>query len=499
MARFSFPPRASRGAILGFTAGQLVMSTSGLLLLVGALNLAVAGDKLAATGVALAAGVVFIVGLARIKGRRLTEWLPIVIGALAQQARRQDRYRGAIFAPFGAEQLDLPGPLAGYEWLPAVRSDGLTPVGLLHHRAERTVTAVLACAGRNFLLADSSEQERRLVDWSAALNTLAVEYGERHLVRWALWTRAVPDVGNRAQRHLVDKAVDTTSAAYRSLAALTAAAAPGAQRQETYLVAVFDVARMSREIKNLGGGDEATAVLVTESLEGIESTVAEAGVGVGGWLPPRQLAAVIRSQFDPADAAAIDIRGGGGIAEGISPTAAGPAAAEADGWLAYRHDSAYSQTLWVYEMPRQDVSMTWLTPLFTASNVRRSISLTCQPVPAAMAAFQSRRERVARAGDETTKRKLRLLRTAREIAEGKSVDALDREQAAGHARLNYALLITVTSPTRARLDRDVLSIKRRLARARCEAVVLAGEQDQSFFAAGLPLARGLKPLRGPLL
>jgi hypothetical protein len=54
----------------------------------------------------------------------------------------------------------------------------------------------------------------------------------------------------------------------------------------------------------------------------------------------------------------------------------------------------------------------------------------------------------------------------------------------------------VTAASEKALDRDVRGVKRILSRAGCESVSLAGEQDQAFAAGALPLARGLKPVRG---
>jgi hypothetical protein len=147
-------------------------------------------------------------------------------------------------------------------------------------------------------------------------------------------------------------------------------------------------------------------------------------------------------------------------------------------------------------MPRQLVAGTWLTPLYTATTCRCTVTLVAQPIPAALAALASRREQVARAGDEITKHKLRLVRTAREDAEARAVAQIDREQARGHVRYRYALLVAVTSPTQAALNTDVRTVKRILSRAGCEAITLYGEQDQAFTAAALPLGRGLKPVRG---
>lgn len=496
--RFSFSPRSSRGAVMGFTWSQIVMVSLGVLCAVTAVNLGVSGARWTAAALAVVAAVLWVLGLLRLRGRRATAWLPVITGALIQRAARQDRYRGLVFAPNGAAgHLDLPGPAAGYRWLPAVAADGTTHVGLLAHAGERTVTAALRCHGSNFLLADTEVQEQRLVDWAQVLNILGSEYGDLGLARWSLTTRVVPDTGNRAQRYLAGRAVDTTSPAYESLAELTAAAGPSAQRHETFLAVVFDAARMSGEVADAGGGDAAVAAVVLDKLTGIEATVAEAGVPTDGWLSPRGYAAVLRSQFDPADQAELGLRGAGpGVAAGVAPRLAGPAATETVGWSVLRHDSGYSRTLWVAEMPRTLVGATWLTGLYTRVTGRRTVTLVAQPIPAALANLAARREQVARAGDELAKRKLRLVRTAREQQEARSVAQIDREQAQGHVRYRYALLVTITATTIDGLEQDTRTVKRILARAGCEAVVLFGEQDQAFAAEALPLGRGLAPIRG---
>ncbi|GAA3952102.1 SCO6880 family protein [Actinoplanes auranticolor] len=500
--QFQFPPRSTRGAVLGFTWSQIALVMAGVIAAVVALNLLVASQRGAA--IAAFAGCVALItlGLLRFKGRRVTEWAPVVAGALLQRRAGQHEYRGGPYAPDSSERwMDLPGPAAAYVWLPATATDGTTQIGLLHHRKEKTVTAALVCYGTNLILADRDVQTQRLTDWAQLLNILGSEYADAGLIRWSVTSRAVPDTGNAAQRFLVSRAVDISSAAYRSLAQLTAAAAPAAQRHEIYLAVVFDIARLSKEIAQAGGTDAAIAAVVLDRLAGIEAAVGEAGVTTGGWLSPRAYAAVIRTQFDPDDQEVVDLRGStapisAGTAAGVEPRLAGPVAARTVGWNTYQHDSAYSRTLWVAQMPRQQVAATWLSPLYMRTTTRRAVTLVAQPVPAALAALATRRDKVSRAGDEVTKRRLRLVRTAREDDEARAVEQIDREQAAGHVRYRYALLITITARTLPELDRDVRAVKRILSRAGCEAISLAGEQDQAFAAGALPLARGLKPARG---
>ncbi|MEH0827311.1 MULTISPECIES: SCO6880 family protein [unclassified Micromonospora] len=486
MTQFHFPPRSTRGSILGFSWGQIGTAVAGVICLVIAANILAVGRQGAAGGLLLTAVLLLTMGLLRIRGRRVTEWTPIVAGALAQRAARQDRYRGAVWAANpGTKHLHLPGPTAGYQWLPAIAADGLTEVGLLHHRREGTVTATLSCAGSNLVLADTSVQHQRLTAWADVANLLGTEYADSGLARWSLMARAVPDLSNRAQRYLAKQAVDTSTAAYRSLAELTAAAGPGTQRHDVFLTVVFDVRKLSGEVADAGGTDAAIATVVLDKLTGVRAAVREAGIETGGWLTPRQYAAVLRGQFDPEDT---DLE--------VAPQTAGPVAAETVGWSSYRHDSGFSQTLWVYEMPRQPVPMTWITPLFTRTVGRRTVTVVAEPVPAQLAQLATRRDKVARAGDEVTKRRMRLVRTAREDEEARAVEQIDREQAAGHVRYRYAVLVTVTADSPEQLRHDVRAVRRVLGRCGCQAVVLYGEQDQAFVAGALPLARGLKPMRG---
>ncbi|WP_436528242.1 SCO6880 family protein [Actinoplanes sp. HUAS TT8] len=501
MTKFEFPPRSSRGAVLGFTWSQIFMVVAGLICAVAGLNLLMI-NKAAGAGMFALAFLLITLGLLRIKGRRITEWAPVVIAALVQRGARQHEYRGG---PYGAnaagEHLDLPGPAAGYRWLPAVAADGTTEIGLLHHRREKTVTAALLCYGTNLILADRDVQTQRLTDWAQVLNILGSEYADAGLVRWSVTARAVPDSGNRAQRFLIHRAVDTGSAAYQSLAELTAAAAPTAQRHEIFLSVVFDAAKLSGEIADAGGTDTGIAKVILDRLSGIEAAVSEAGVATGGWLSPRAYAGVIRSQFDPDDQEVVDLRGStppgaGRTPAGVTPRLAGPVAARTLGWNTYQHDSGFSRTLWVAQMPRQQVPATWLTPLYMRTTCRRTVTLVAQPVPAQLAALATRRDKVARAGDAITKRKMRLVQTAAEQEEARAIEQIDVEQAHGHVRYRYALLVTVTAASEIDLDRDVRAVKRILSRSGCEAVSLAGEQDQAFLAGALPLARGLKPMRG---
>jgi len=99
-------------------------------------------------------------------------------------------------------------------------------------------------------------------------------------------------------------------------------------------------------------------------------------------------------------------------------------------------------------------------------------------------------------GSAAQRHKLGRPTTARLRKEAQAALDQDEAQADGDGVFRYHLFLTVTAPDEKTLTRQMLSARRRLIRARCQSIVLYGEQDQAFFASALPLARGLSPMRG---
>src|SRR5204863_3244783 len=128
------------------------------------------------------------------------------------------------------------------------------------------------------------------------------------------------------------------------------------------------------------------------------------------WLAPRDLAEVIRTAFDPHSArhlaerratahpvlpVAGDESAGDGLAAGVDPAVAGPAAAEARPGV-YSHDGALSVTFWVHSWPRNEVYATALAPLLGEGQHRRAFSLHVEPLGPREAEREVMRERTAR-------------------------------------------------------------------------------------------------------
>lgn len=486
---YTFPPRRTSGVIGRVSLTQMCVIVAAILLVWLGVQLKSLPGFVILT--VFAAGAV-VTAFRRFGGRYVTEWIMPVWSVLWSRVTKAHVYRGGVFGPNSLEhRMDMPGDLVNVRMLSAAAPDGQSRIGLCVDEVAGTVTAALLTYGTPVVLEEEAEQDARLQEWEAVMESTCEE--DSAISRWQLLFRSMPDSSNAAQAYWAENAVNRESLPAKVLYELVSTAAPTAQRHEVFVVVAFDLRRLEADIKATGGDDAAIGVVVVERLLDFERQVMEARIPVQGWLSPSQYSAVIHTQYDPDSLALYDLQSGG---KGeLDPRAAGPAATERQ-WQLYQHDSAVSSTIWVHEMPRRAVSANWLSTLLQQTDVRRSISLIVEPLPVAAAERSISNQRLAAAGNKYVKERHGFVvdaRTERELAASRQ---LDDELAMGAGYFRYLMLITVTAPNPEKLRRSVAAVRRRLTRARCSSMVLYAEQDQGFNAGALPLARGLRPMRG---
>lgn len=488
---FTIPARSTRGWVLGVTGRQLCSLALALSLVVGGIYVHYWWSVLPSI---LLAGVLVILTWVPLGGRKLGDWVPIMVSFGIRRARRWTVYRGGPFAPGGLSVcMDLPGSLTGCEWVYATGPDGVSVIGLVRDRVAKTLTACLPTYGSAFALEESSVQAARLDDWESVLDSFADP--DSGLVRWQLLIRSRPDSGNRAQRYFAEHATDRDSRTARSLQQLNAAAAPDAQRHEVYVVVTYSIDRLHADLAGSKDKDADAIAMVVEQLVEMEHAIREAQIRVDadGWMSPARYAAVIKSQFDPESLPLFDLQAATG--QSFDERNAGPTGADTS-WEYYLHESGISQTVWVHDLPRRVVHRNWLAPLLQQNTVRRTVSIVAEPFSEERAQRHIATEEAERAGNEMIRARLGFGATARSVAEERGVAQIAAEMTTGSPLMRYHMFVTVTAADVGALRRDMVTIRRRLTRAHCHGMPLYGEMDQAFYAGALPLARGLAPMRG---
>lgn len=281
-------------------------------------------------------------------------------------------------------ETSLPPSLGGIELLSVPY--GGEEVGVIRERTAGTYTAAMAVRPGAFALRDRSEQERVLDGWGEVLSSCARDGSPVRRLQWIEQT--VPALGDdlaaHFQRHR-DRAVPLDSDLVRSYVELVERSAPQTHEHEILLAVQISERQGARELRRLGGGEQAACELVLREAEGLAERLALAEVSVLGLLRPRQYAGLIRDAFDPFGRRG-RVRAALGEAEreGIDPELMGPLATE-ESWSRYRSDSAWHTTYWIASWPRSEVGPLFLAPLLMQTQALRSVAVTIEPVPYSLA------------------------------------------------------------------------------------------------------------------
>ncbi len=492
--RYRFGPLEQRGVVGPLRLGQVaivaVAAAVGLAALYGLRSFL---GLLVGLAAICAAGAVIFVPL---EGRTLDEWAPVALRWALRRRERAGGYRSltpsagvrihdgeAVYEP------SLPAELVDLDLLEVPY--GQEEIGVIRDRGAGTYTAAIAVRAGAFGLRDAAEQERKLEAWGAVLAASGRDGSPLRRLQWI--ERTLPAPADQLAGHLQaerDRAVPLDSNLVRSYIELLESAAPATQEHEILLALQIDQRRGARELRRLGGGDQAACELLLREAESLAERLTIAEVTVFGLLRPRNYAEVIRDAFDPYGRGA---RARSALAEpgreGVDPALMGPLADQAS-WAHYRSDSAFHASYWIAAWPRSDVGPAFLAPLLMQTTALRSVSVTIEPIPYSVAMRKAEAAQTAEVAEEMARERQGFMTTARIRRRQQAASRREEELADGHAEMRFAGYITVSAPSLEELDRTASEVEHAAQLARLELQRLYGEQDAGF-AFSLPLGRGL--------
>jgi hypothetical protein len=490
---------------------------------------------------------VLLLGLAhvRVSGLSADEWLLRAVRHGWNTLRRRSTFASGVFAPTRSDdaaddgvdgagpsgqvqRMDLPGMLACTRILYAPSGSGsgagagsdAALAAVAHDPLANTYTAVLKVRPPGLALADLDRQHQRVDSWGALLAGLCVEDGS--LTRIGVCERSLPDDGTAlrgwTQAHTV---TDAPPAAVAVVEELMAAAGPSANARDTFLSLTLDATRARSKVKAAGGGDLGACAVLMRELTALRPAITAAELRIESVLGPRELAEVIRTAYDPHAVEPLaarrnqprpDTRSTGsadpgtnhtdnsepGLAPGVDPALAGPAAAES-GWAAYRHDGAWTVVYQVRDWPRAAVYPSVLQPLMKPKpHARRTFSLICEPLGPRRAERELSRERTKRQTLISLRRRTGRVDSPDEVRELSRAETQDQARAAGHGICRFTGLVAVTVTHLQDLEEACAELEADAASSRIELRRLWGAQDSGFVACCLPLGHGLPNRRAAL-
>lgn len=471
-----FSRLSARGVLLGFSLAQLIALGVGVVTIVVAIYLGGMGAIGWAMPVWLTAG---ILGLVKVSGRALAEWLPILGNWGLRQFAGQTVYRVKLSKPRPAGTLALPGDAAALRQY----EDPESGACFIHDPHEMTLTAILAVGQPDpaFVLLDPSEQERRVAAWGRALSTVCRSGRIKHL---QVLERTLPDAGTGLADWWQQHGSHDGSWVARTYADLVHRAGPAGERHATTISIALDLRTSHRQIRTSGGGMKGAAAVLRQEMLTLTGALRTAELRPEGWLDAGAIAVILRTAYDPAVTATLERE----KALGRNLATAGPVAVE-ERWNSIRTDSAWHAVLWISQWPQALVYPGFLTPILLAGGMRRCFSITYKPVPAAVAVRDIRKKKVEHLSDMQQRAKIGQIEDYTHQQEYQDVLQQESELASGHGVLRDVGLIAVSAATEEELEAAVARIEQAAVQASLETRRLVFQQAQAFAVAALPLAR----------
>lgn len=463
-----------RGILLGLSLPQLVAVSTALMTVVIALYTFGASGILWTTPIWMSAVVLASV---TVGGRKLVEWTPVLCRWGARIARGQLTFRKRPDRARPAGTLALPGDAASLrEWV-----DPESGAVMIHDPHIRTLTAVLAVMHPAFVLLDPSEQHRRVTGWG---RVLAGSCRSGRISRLQVSERTLRDSGTGLDDWWQLHGTNDGGWAAATYQELIERAGPAGERHATTISIALDMQAASKQIRASGGGMTGAATVLRQEMDALSAALRSADLTVGGWLGPGELAATLRSAYDPAASLTLERH----RSLGRSLADAGPVAVT-EAWDGLRSDSAFHTVLWISEWPRSQVFPGFLAPLMLSNGVLRTVSLHYIPVRNDQAARDIRRRKTELISDAHQRSRIGQIEDAFATAEYEDVLQQEADLTTGHGVLRTIGLISISAHTRSDLEMAIASVEQAAIQASCEVRRLVGQQAQAFTAAALPLCR----------
>lgn len=468
--RFARRPR--RGLLLGLSAPRVACLAVAVGVLIPAMFTA------GALGGALTFpvwGGLCALAFIRVGGRVAVEAAPTAAHYLLRRVSGQSRYRVRPGKPRPAGTLALPGDGAALRFL----VDDHGGPAILHDPHAQTLTVVGVVSHPAFVLLSADEQARRVHAWGRGLAAVAASGTGTRLQVLEL---TLPDSGRGItgwwDSHRASADSTLAADAYEELMRTRVV---GSASHRTLIALSLDLRKSRTWIRQTGRGLRGAVAFLRQETASLEASMRAAELRVGSWLDEADLAATLRTAYDPGFALQ-DPRPTPNLA------AAGPVAID-EHWDYLRHDSSFSAVLWISEWPRVSAPTFFLHALVFQPGIRKTLSLTFEPIPVDAAMRDIRRAKVEYATEAAQKAKIGAIADLSDTVERD--DVIDRERAliAGHADIRFTGLLTVTAPSREELEGAVAEVSRAAIQCGCETRRLSGRQARAFTAAALPLAR----------
>lgn len=472
-----FPRKSSRGVIMGLGKAQLML-----------VGVAVAGIVLGfVVGPWWLWLVVIVIAVGLIPtwftGKPLVLWVPHLgwWGWRAVRGQLKARVRPFLERPEGT--FALPGDAARLR----VFVEPRTRAGLVHDPSTRTLTAIAKVEpGDSFALAEGDRQDQIASVFGSILSGFCQDTSSG-IHRVSTLVRAVSDGGEEIRSWFEEHGTkDVSPEAYAAYEDYLTQSRTESMRHEYFVTITLDMTArgVGASIRQAGGGVTGGGEVLRTQMDYLRGQLAEAQINFRGWASSDDLGVLVRTAYAPGMQPELEANPG----VGRSLRGAGPMALD-EAFTYFRTEDGYQRVLLVVEWPRKATTAGFLQSLILA-HVRHTFALVMEPIPAQKAMREARTETTQAETSRRWEDKSGAMDTSERRQERQFLAEEENALEAGHGRLNFCGLVTVSGDTLDELRVATEKVRTAARQSRCELRVLGGEQAAAFVAAALPMGRG---------
>ncbi|MGQ0846560.1 MAG: SCO6880 family protein [Sporichthyaceae bacterium] len=420
------------------------------------------GTGLAATVVMLATPVFALLGL--LVAGPIAALLAAVVGGLAflavgtpagpaltrrvvfhrHRAVGGTEWRAGTFSRNADPTVTLPGMAGRLQLLEQADAMGV-PFAVVHDRRHGGLwTLVARCDADGPGMAETEQVDTWVAGWARFLATAGTDTA---LTAAKVIVDTAPDPGTRLATAVRDTAAPGAPALAVAVMGECAATYPAlAARNTTWVELTF----RGRALARKGERDLVLAELARR-VPGVLDGLAAAGGGSVSMATATEIAATVRSAYDPAAHVDDD--------PGVEWCDAGPLAAT-EQWASYRHDSGLSVSWAMHDAPRAGIEATALGHLLAPQPglARKRVAILLRPAPpdaSARAAENDAATATFNAGGGTVRGRV----TASNSLRVRATEQARHEVATGAVLVRFSVLVTATVTDPADLDTATAAVE----------------------------------------
>lgn len=392
---------------------------------------------------------------------------------MSGSSRAYTSYRSGVMVD-GEHAWQLPGVLAPTSLLTIDDPGG--GYGLVYNRRLGHFTATLRCAATTTWLADPATTATWVAAWGGWLANLGYIPSVSHV---AITVDTAPDSGSRLADYVSRRIAPNGPASARNILRHLVQVSPGAAADvETRVSVTFNPSASPNK-----PGDLAEAIdEISRTLPGLQDGLGGCGLTVLGRATADDLAATVRTAYDPAARGAVSRltgTGGADLSRWLDWDTAGPVMAE-EHVDRYVHDSGTSVSWAWHEAPRQNVHSDVLARLLAPGPYPKRVTQIYKPFPAGQAARTAESEVNAAQFRSAYNRAKKRDESARDHTDRERAMQTAREEATGAGVGLMSMFVTVTVLDGKDLGRAVADVESRADTAKIRLRRMRASQGAGF-------------------